>query len=53
MLYVKKKKKLLGIVLDNKLKFDKPVQNICQKTRKKRHALARVTSYMELPKNGF
>ena len=49
----KKKKKLLGIVLDNKLKFDKPVQNICQKTRKKRHALARVTSYMELPKNGF
>ena len=30
-----KSKKLLGIVLDNKLKFDKHVENICQKVSKK------------------
>ena len=45
-----KSKKLLGIVLDNKLKFDKHVENICQKASKKLNALARVTNYMELPK---
>ena len=45
-----KSKKLLGIVLDNKLKFEKHVENICQKANKKLDALARVTNYMELPK---
>ena len=45
-----KSKKLLRIVLDNKLKFDKHVDNICQKASKKLNALARVTNYMELPK---
>ena len=45
-----KSKILLGIVLDNKLKFDKHVENICQKASKKLNALARVTNYMELPK---
>ena len=45
-----KSKKLLGIVLDNKLKFDKHVENIFQKASKKLKALARVTNYMELPK---
>ena len=30
-----KSKKLLGIVLDNKLNFDKHVENICQKVSKK------------------
>ena len=40
----------MGIVLDNKLKFDKHVENICQKASKKLNALARVTNYMELPK---
>ena len=45
-----KSKKLLGIVLDNKLKFEKHVENICQKANKKLNALARVTNYMELPK---
>ena len=45
-----KSKKLLGIVLDNKLKFDKHVENICQKASKKLNALARVTNRMELPK---
>ena len=45
-----KSKILLGIVLDNKLKFDKHVENICQKASKKLNALARVTNYLELPK---
>ena len=45
-----KSKILLGIVLDNKLKFDKHVENIRQKASKKLNALARVTNYMELPK---
>ena len=43
-------RKLLRIVLDNKLKFDKHVESICQKVNKKLNALARVTKYMELPK---
>ena len=43
-----KSKKLLGI--DNKLKFDKHVESICQKTSEKLNALARVTNYKELPK---
>ena len=42
--------KTLGIILDNQLKFDKHVENICQKASKKLNALARVTNYMELPK---
>ena len=42
--------KNLGIILDNKLKFDKHVENICQKASRKLNALARVTNYMELPK---
>ena len=40
----------MGIVFDNKLKFDKHVENIFQKASKKLNALARVTNYMELPK---
>ena len=42
--------KLLGVVLDNKLKFEKHIENICQKANRKLNALARVTNYMELPK---
>ena len=42
--------KLLGVVLDNKLKFDIHVGNICQKANRKLNALARLTNYMELPK---
>ena len=42
--------KLLGIVFDNKLKFDKHIENICQKANRKLNALVRVTNYMELPK---
>ena len=39
--------KMLGIILDNQLKFDKHVENICQKASRKLNALARVTNYME------
>ena len=42
--------KLLGIVFDNKLKFDKYIENICQKANRKLNELARVANYMELPK---
>ena len=42
--------KLLGIVFDNKLKFDKHIEDICQKANRKLNALARVTIYMELNK---
>ena len=45
-----KLKKLLGIFLDDKLRCDKHVENICQKTSEKLNALARVINYMELPK---
>ena len=42
--------KLLGIVFDSKLNFDKHIENICQKTNKKLNALGSVTNYIELPK---
>ena len=46
-----KSQKLLGVVLDNKLKFDiQKSGNICQKANRKLNALARLTNYMELPK---
>ena len=40
--------KILGIL--DKLKFDKHVENICQKASRKSNAPARVTNYVELPK---
>ena len=43
--------KLLGIKLDNKLTFDEHVSGLCEKAANKLRALARVTSYMSLPKN--
>ena len=48
-----KSNKLLGIVLDNKLKFDKHIENICEKVSKKLNALARVTNYMGYLKDTF
>ena len=42
--------KFLGIILDNQLKFDKLIENICQKASRKLNALARVTNYIKLPK---
>ena len=45
-----KEKKLLGINIDNKLKFDIRVESIYQKANRKLNALGRITNYMELPK---
>ena len=45
-----KVKKLLGIQIDYKLKFDVYVETICKKAHRKLSALSRITNYMELPK---
>ena len=42
--------KLVGIAIDNKLKFELYIGNICQKANRKLNALSRVTNYMELHK---
>ena len=38
--------KLLGITIDNELKFTKHVTNLCNKASQKIHALARVSTYI-------
>ena len=43
-------KKLLGVTVDNKLKFDKHFENICQKASRKLNAFVRLVNYMNLPK---
>ena len=45
-----KAKKLIGINIDNKLKFDIHVESIYQKANRKHNAFGKVTNYMELPK---
>jgi len=45
-----KVKKLLGIQIDHKLKFDIHLETICKKAHRKLSALSRITNYMELPK---
>ena len=42
--------KLLGVIIDNKLNFEKHINNLCDKASQKLNALARVSSYMDLPK---
>ena len=42
--------KLLGIMLDNNLKFDKRVSNICSKANRKLRALARVVAFLPFKK---
>ena len=42
--------KLLGIHLNNNLNFDYHVNKLCKKARKKLHALARITKYMDINK---
>ena len=42
--------KLLDIVFEKKLKFEKHIENVCQKQNRKLNALARGTNYMQLPK---
>ena len=43
-----KSKKLLGVIFDNKLKFEKHINTICQRANRKLNALAKVTPYMKL-----
>ena len=45
-----KVKKLLGIHIDYKLKFDTHVDTILRKAHRKLTALSRITNYIELPK---
>ena len=42
--------KLLGITLDNNLKFDKHVSNICAKANRKLSALTRVAMFLPFKK---
>ena len=42
--------KLLGIKIDNKLTFDENISGLCKKAANRLRALARVTSYMSVPK---
>ena len=45
--------KLLGITLDNNLKFDKHVSNICSKANRKLNALTRVAKFLPFKKRGI
>ena len=38
--------KLLGITIDNELKFSKHVSNLCKKASQKLHALARISNFV-------
>ena len=42
--------KLLGITLDNNLKFDKHLSNICSKASRKLSALTRVAKFLQFKK---
>ena len=42
--------KLLGVTIDNELKFNEHISNICKKANQKLHALARVSKYMSQEK---
>ena len=42
--------KLLGVKLDYKLSFDDPISELSKETSRKIHALARLTSYMNMAK---
>ena len=48
--YNSQSKKLLGVTFDNKSKFEKHINTICQKANRKLNAHARITPYMELTK---
>ena len=44
------KEKLLGVVLDNHLKFDHHIKKICNEAGKKISALARIAPYLDIDK---
>ena len=39
-------KKLLGVLIDNKITFNKHVSKLCKKASNKLHALARISKYV-------
>ena len=41
-----KEEDVLGVTIDNKLKFDSHIKNICRKTGQKLGALLRITNYL-------
>ena len=45
--------KVLDITFDCKLKFNKHIEDICQKASEKLNALARLAPYMEATKKGI
>ena len=45
-----KSKKLLGVIIDNKLNFNEYVNKLYDKANQKANALARVSSYMNIEK---
>ena len=45
-----KREKLLGIIIDNELKFYEHVSNICKKASNKLHALSRISDFMTVQK---
>ena len=44
------REKLLGVKFDSKLRFDQHITNLCRRTSRKIHALARATPFMDLSK---
>ena len=50
IIYNSHSRKLLGVTVDNKLKFEKHITTICQKANRKLNALARITPSMDLQK---
>ena len=42
--------KLLGVILDGQLSFKSHMSNLCKKASQKLNALARISSFMDLPK---
>ena len=43
-----KHKKLLGVTIDNKMKFEEHVSSLCTKASQKLHALSRVSAFMNV-----
>ena len=41
----------MRVTFDNKLKFEKHINTICQKANRKLNALARITPYIKLTKS--
>ena len=44
------KQELLGVIIDSRLTFEEHVNNLCKKASQKLNALARISSYMDIPK---